>query len=82
MCLALKVIVLDKLFLIFTFALIRIHIVRDLELHLASRMTDRRCRPLWAWNDDHVTGRRWLDGPRLTVGRQTLNECCAGRTGC
>ena len=35
--------------------------VRDLELHLASRMTDRRCRPLWAWNDDHVTGRRWLE---------------------
>jgi len=43
-------------------------IVRDHELHLASRMTDRRCRPLWAWNGDQVTGRRWLDGTRLTVG--------------
>jgi len=59
--------------------------VRDLELHLASRMTDRHCRPLWAWNGDHVSGRRglrWLDRPRLTVGRQTLNECRAERTGC
>ena len=56
--------------------------VRDLELHLASRMTDRRCRPLWPWNEDHVTGRRWLDRPRLTVGRQTLSGCRAARTGC
>jgi len=56
-------------------------IVRDLELHRASRMTDRHCRPLWAWNDDHVTDRRWLDRPRLTVGRQTLNECRARRSG-
>jgi len=54
----------------------------NVELHLASRITDRRCRPLWAWNDDHVTERRWLDGHKLTVGRQTLNECRAGRTGC
>ena len=55
--------------------------VRDLELHLASRMTDRRYRPLWPWNEDHVTGRRWLDRPRLTVGRQTLGGCRAGWTG-
>jgi len=57
-------------------------IVRDLELHLASRMTDRRCRPLWPWNDDHVTGRRWLDRPRLTVARQRLSGCRAARTAC
>jgi len=53
-----------------------------IELHLASRMTDSRCRPQWPWNDDHVTGRRWMDRPRLTVGRQTLNGCRAARTGC